>query len=695
MKKASAVFLLVFIMTWTLAADAIYFGRNGVTTDRSAALAELLPYLSPHPSLRLSRETVTYLGDGAYSVMRSMTNTGGAPVSFNDILKVRDLFHAGRYTIPCVNYNGNDFDGGITIADGIELGKIKVPTGISCEGEPWVFSYQRTGIPSCTLTEDSTTGIALFSANDTPSSLLSSCSLEKDEEGRYVHVIVRPDVEAPYTYESKGVFGPRHEERITLGPGETFTATSYLCICPPRWENYASVSLMEHALNLLDTNLDTCLDDGQVWDLSIRFTRSLLYLYKGRWLIAGNRKQRMFHDQHKVLISREEMAERQKWEYWTDIATFDPSFEIGWAGQNFLSARMLAVQAFRTGDTGLLEKAESVFDAFIGTQRKNGLLHTRYDRNFAGKEKKPTADVCNLGWGSAEAVRMYKLLKEHGIEKPEYLEFARRINDFFISKWDDRHGFGKTWTLKGKPDQTKGTIGGFMIPALAEFYEETAEKKYLEAALKASDFYYGKDLDRFVCTAGAMDCNCIDKETSYPFLQGSLTLYRLTGDRKHLDRAEKAAAYFSSWMFFFDPIYSPETDFARYGYHVTGGTAISAEHHAIDPWGGIMAADMLELSDLTGNPMWNTLGRLMWANAIQGITTRLGEFYHDMQRPIGAQNEAFFQARFTKYRPVIEAGYWNDIFVAWPPAYRLWTLDRMRRMGESISPQGASPGRRP
>ena len=223
-----------------------------------------------------------------------------------------------------------------------------------------------------------------------------------------------------------------------------------------------------------------------------------------------------------------------------------------------------------------------------------------------------------------------------------------------------------------------------MIPALAELYQVTGEKKYLEAAEKASDFYYRKDLDNFVCTAGAIDCNCIDKETSYPFLQSSLALYHITGNAKYLERAEKAAAYFSSWMFFFDPIQAPETDMYRYDWHATGGTGVSAEHQCIDAWGGIMAADMIELTQLTGNPMWETLGRLMWANAVQGITRRLGEFFHDMQRPIGSQNEGFFQARFTKYRPVIEAGYWNDIFVSWPPAYRLWTLDRVRRMGVTL-----------
>ncbi len=661
------------------------FGEDGEVANRSSALAELLPYSPPDSCIALKSEQVKYLGRGRYSVTRTIVNKSNRETEFNDVLKVRDMFKASNYTIPCVNYNGNDYDGGVVIYNGLNLGMIKVPTGIDVDGEPWVFSYQRTGVPSCTLSENESLGLAVFAANDSNSSLVSSCAFEMDNEGHFIHVIVRPVVESPYTYESKGIFGPKYVEKITLKPGECFTSTSYVCVCPPKYPNYAIISLIEHAFELLDTNLEISMDDEQVWGLAQRYIRSLLYNYQGKWLTATNRKQRMFAAQHRGHLSREEMAEMQKWEYWTDVATFLPGFEIGWAGHNFMNGRMLAIQALKDGDEELLKKAIGIFDAFIEKQGRNGMLLVRYNLYFQkGLLRKSTADVCNLGWGAQESLRMYKLLKEHGIDKPELISFSRRICDFFIHKWNANYGFGKSWKLNGRPVQTKGSIGGFMIPAMLELYELTGESKYLEMAEKACDFYYTRDLDRFICTAGAIDCNCIDKETSYPFLQASLMLYKITHNVKYLERAEKAAAYFCSWMFYFDPIYEAHTDFAKYNYHATGGTSVSAEHHVIDPWGGIMAPDLYELSKLSGNPIWDRLGRIMWANALQGITTKLGDFYHDSQRPIGSQNEAFFQARFNKYRPTIEAGYFNDLLVAWPQSYRLWTLERMHNIGERL-----------
>lgn len=673
------------VATTVAAGGTVLFGESGLVEERSAALAELVPWKAPDTALRLVDEKVEHLGGGAYAIMRTVKNVGAGSVSFKDELRVRDCFAATRYLIPCVNYNGNEF------------GALKTPKGLSCEGQPWVFSYERTGVPSCTLTENGSTGLAVFAANDTKASLVSACSLEiagrgerparpRSRETRdptvYEHVIVRPVTEAPYTYESKGVFGPRYDTYITLGAGETFTAKSYVCVCRPKWPGYAYASLIDHALNLLDPQLKPCLTDDEVFDLGIRYVHALLYLYRGKWLVNEHYINRMAHDCAAMRITREEMAERMKWEYWTAIGTYCQTFEVGWAGQNFLNARMFAVKAFATGDGALLKKAVGVFDAFVATQYPSGLLHTCYNFNFdTNRVERRPADVCNMGWAAAEAVRMNRLLSAHGMGKPEYVKFARSICDFFVAHWSDEWGFGKSWHVDGRPAAHAGTIGGFLIPALVELYDETNERKYLDAALKASDFYFKRDLDRFECTAGAIDCYCIDKETAWPFLNGSLSLYRITDDAKHLERAEKAAAYFTSWMFFFDGVYGPETDIAKHGWHTTGGTSVSAEHQGIDSWGSIAVPDLVELSERTGDAKWRRIAGLMWANAMQCITTRLGEFYHGQQRPIGSQSEACFQARFTKYRPVIEAGYFSDILAPWPSAFRMWTVERLHSKG--------------
>ena len=47
-------------------------------------------------------------------------------------------------------------------------------------------------------------------------------------------------------------------------------------------------------------------------------------------------------------------------------------------------------------------------------------------------------------------------------------------------------------------------------------------------------------------------------------------------------------------------------------------------------------------------------------------------------RPEGLQSEAFLQARWTCYRHSCEErGHLNDMYVGWPAAFRLETIDRI------------------
>ena len=86
---------------------SIRFSHSGLVSDRAGAVAELLPWRTPDPALRLAEERVDDLGGGAFAVTRIIENVGAAPVAFRDELRVRDCFPATRYLIPCVNYDGN------------------------------------------------------------------------------------------------------------------------------------------------------------------------------------------------------------------------------------------------------------------------------------------------------------------------------------------------------------------------------------------------------------------------------------------------------------------------------------------------------------------------------------------------------------------------------------------------------------
>ena len=93
------------VATTVAIGGTVFFGENGLVEERSAALAELVPWKVPDAALRLVDEKVEHLGGGAYAIVRTVKNVGSTSVSFKDELRVRDCFAATRYLIPCVNYN--------------------------------------------------------------------------------------------------------------------------------------------------------------------------------------------------------------------------------------------------------------------------------------------------------------------------------------------------------------------------------------------------------------------------------------------------------------------------------------------------------------------------------------------------------------------------------------------------------------
>lgn len=609
-------------------------------------------------------DTCTDEGNGLFKVVRVLKNVSDGNITFRDIFEVHTAFVPARYLIPCVNYNGNDGC------------RENTPTGLTRDGQPWIFAYDRMGIPSCTLCENKNIGTALFASDCDESSLRSACALIENADGTITQRIYHPVVEAPYSYSSKNILTERYDEYITLEPGETFTATMYVYACVPMYENYAAANLLDCAAEVFDLDRDTCLAPGEVWDLGIEFAKALLYDYKGHKMIITHFAPRLFRSQHGAAVTGEEMARRMQDPYYTELGRFDERFEMGWADQGLLNTRMLAADAIERGDKEMLNIAIGIFESWADKQQENGLLYSQFQQYYAEETYDfATPDVCNFGWGAAEMSRMYTLLKENGIDQPKFRDFAVKLCDFFCEHYSEEYGFGKSWTLDGECVMQSGSIGGFMLLGMLETYRVSGDKKYLDTAIKASDFYFGRDLDNFVCSAGALDCQSIDKETAYPFINASIILYEETGDNKYLDRAKKAAYYFFSWAFHYNVLYPKESEFTEYGYSTKGGTAISTEHHAIDSWGSAAVTGFLQLAHYTGDERWKKRAHAMWANAIQGIASPEKRIFHGQERPLGSQNEGFFHCRWTKYRPTCEErGHYNDCLCAWAGAYRMMTL---------------------
>ncbi len=658
--------------------------------QRAQAVAQLLPPIIEENGAEYSAaeagfahsDRFTDQGQGLVRVRRVLTNASGRTRVVKLITEARTFFFPGQYLMPCVMYNGNTWGDGNS------------PKGLAYQGQPWVFAYDRMGIPSCTLTENEEVGFALFASAEDADSLRTSASLIRQADGNYLHRIYYPVTEAPVTYASKNIMKPRYDEFLTLTAGEQFAVTFYLFACKPRWAHFACANLLDQMPRVFPFHKDPLFTPQRVWDLGMAYLKRLIHDHEGTRLIIAGMDTKVSRLQATGRLNMRDPDEMRRAMDIPENNVFGYNrviYEIGWAGQGFLICRMFMKEALQKGDAQLLQTCLSIQDAWVDKQEENGMVLSHFERYGQLAEKRADGtlrqaslckgyfpEVCNLGWGASEMAKIYVLLKENGIDKPEYLRFSTRICDFFCAHYSEETGFGKSWTLEGQPLDTTGSVGGFMINGLIDTYRATGNAAYLDTARRGLAFYMERDVNQFVCTAGAIDCVAVDKETAFPFVVSALDLYEITGEGQYLEYARKAAYYFYSWTFQYDALYPDDSDFTEYGYYTAGGTTISAEHHAIDPWGSLLTCEFVRLWKFTGEENWLLWARMMWCQALLGITKQEGDIVLSKPRPLGSQNEGFFQARWTKYRPDCEErGHFNDWLVSWVSAYRLTALDRL------------------
>lgn len=586
--------------------------------------------------------SVKHVKDGLFYIKRIWKNTSAHTRSIKTVFRVRACFDVQKYLIPCVSVNGNPFGAG------------KEPKGLEHEGKKWVFAYDRVSVPSCTLTESADRALSLFASNETDRSLVSSCSIWRDKDGAYHQELLHPAFESPLTYIDRDAYGDATDASIELAAGESFEVGMYVLLSTPRWKNYGICDTLEAALSLFPEKGERKpVELQKIWNDSITFANSLLSDYNGKkGFIIG-------------------FKPNKEGEF---VYRGDQTFELAWCGQNILFCRMMIEDYLRNKNEKNLNTALEILDTRVKyCVAPNGLLlsQLRYCDNIEGT----ASDTCNMGYGAYEFLRTWKTLSDAGIDKPEYLKAGVGLCDFFCEHYSPEYGFGKRWRHDGTCLDQSGTVGAFIIPALAKAFELTSDLKYLNTAEQAMKFYVEHDLNAFCCTAGALDTCCVDKETSTPFLISAILLYKLTGKDIYKEYGKKAAYYFASWMFYYDPLYPADCDVAALGVRIRGLTSVSAQHHHLDMYAGLVVPYFWELAKITGDDTFKRYGDMMFNAILQFIGD--GELViHGKKRPIGSQNEAVFHCHWG-FKNENPRGALNDWLVAWPAAFRLSVLSEL------------------
>ena len=609
-------------------------------------------------------DIISELENGFYKIQRIFKNTTEKERQVVLMFECEAMYKPDFYMIPSVTYNGNKW------------GQGKEPKGLSHEGKPWVFGYQRASIPSATFSENNDVSIGLFACDKNAESLVSACSMSETDSG-ITHRLIWPDREEPLVYISRDEYAPAHTPEITINGGAEYAVIFYLSLNPVTKPFYGWTNTYDRAQKLMNREITGHMSSEDFWKLRVNFIKDTQYTKIDRkyslleiGYLPDGHIYNFFPEEHGtqgIEFKRRDTGDRR--------------FEIGWTGQNASAAVALIYDYIKTGNEDSLRIGTEVLDTWAThAPLPCGLFEVEFDELLGTHPKNYfNIDTCNLGWGIWQMLEAYQALKTVNIDKPTYKTMALNACDFFLTNKTPGGSFGKTWNRDGTPGDINGTIGCFLLLGLIKAHEITGKAEYLNCTKEMFRYYVDRDLARMECTAGALDTYCIDKETCWPLLKVGLDLYELTGEKEYLDDATLAAYYMLSFTFVYDALYGPETDFATLGYRTYGGTSVSTQHHHLDPWGSLMAYDYYRLYKLTGDEKWHNWYEALWKNAMLCVSDG-NLIVHGLRRPPSTQNEIFLQNRFT-FSSDCPPGRLNDWLQSWPGQFKLVTLYRAMKDG--------------
>jgi hypothetical protein len=559
--------------------------------------------------------------------------------------------------VPAISYNGNGWgDTPEYVGDRAE------------DGTPWSFASHRATIPSCTYSENEQISIALMAEANSN----SACSLYLVDEGEK-HVLIFPEEEQPKTLH-RHFWGEGFQG--TMEPANDFVGI--VLAVPSDGSQYRYKALLDFAWRYYGHTLKAPKTAAELYKLSIAYGRYLIQRERdgftgittgAQWRPSLNAYQKMEHGYQFGSIGQngtfaaaflyDYVTNKDRSNLDTGMAIYDSFLRYFNTSKGFIPSSIYYPVKAPGEQVDPWDLGEASLEGAIARSRK---MKSRYD----------AYDVASGAQGYFEA---YDLLLSVGIDKPEYQKAALDTCDFALGLQDAEGGFAKSWDQNGNVMIKKGTVGFFLALPILNAYRRTNEEKYLDCAIRAFDFYYG-DLERQgFTTAGAPDTYSIDKESASPLLHAALELYDLTGDRKYVERAERIAWYYCTWMMHFTVNYPDGCVIKELDYDTFGGTSVSTPHQALDQFGLREVCSFLKLYELTGFAQWKERALAFWCNACQGVSDGT-LFINGRLRPAGSQDEAVCHTHWRRNStPAFCPTQW---LAAWPCAFRLEVMRRQK-----------------
>lgn len=307
-------------------------------------------------------------------------------------------------------------------------------------------------------------------------------------------------------------------------------------------------------------------------------------------------------------------------------------WQPGWTG-NLISAYPL----MKLGSETTYQRAKSCVDFLFKTQYEKGLFESVVDDDGVGYGDgfdQAETRYWHLLRKSADCLYflydIFKVMEEKGdTVEQRYIDGYRRLADAFFEIFTKNKQLGQFVDLRTNEILVPGSASaGIAVGGLARAYLYLHDEKYLKTAVECADYLYDNFISKGFTNSGPGEMlQCCDSESAFGTLEGLVTLYEVTQDKKHLKYCEDTAALASTWVMAYNYQYRNDCAFKRAGIKTVGTVFANLQNkHSAPGICTLSGVALKKLYDITGDSLYLEL--------ITDIARAIGQCMSTKRHPI-------------------------------------------------------------
>jgi hypothetical protein len=295
--------------------------------------------------------------------------------------------------------------------------------------------------------------------------------------------------------------------------------------------------------------------------------------------------------------------------------------EIGWTGGSMMAYPFALAEHLLPGMT-FPKGSSQIFDEICtGFNKASGFLNDTAINRFTRNRPEGWNSSTINGWWSGflpltqdnhcaytNAHAAYYLLRTVSVtgrwSKQDFrawIDVALRVLNTAVELQREDGAFGYIFSSREKKViDWDGFAGCWFAAALVYAWKFTGERRYLESASRALDFYW-PFVRQLNCWGTPMDtCKSVDSEGNLAFIRAARLLHEFTGEARYLDMLADAAAYEYLWRYAFRT--RPQCPPLKgSNWNSCGGSLTSVSNPHIHPMSAVVTEDLKYLAKQTGD----------------------------------------------------------------------------------------------